>query len=63
MVLRMCGELPTLNIIRIGVGWGWGGWSGLGWRGVKWGEVGGGWVGVGWGELPTLKTNGVKVVW
>ena len=47
------------------LGWGGGGveWSGLGWRGVKWGEVGGGWVGVGWGELPTLKTNGVKAVW
>ena len=33
----------------------------MGW--VEWDEVGWGWSGVGWGELPTLKMDGVKVVW
>ena len=74
MVLRMCGELPMLNITRVGVGVGW---SGVGWGGVCWSVVG--WCGVGldgvsyqclkwmvltvWGELPMLNMPSVKGLW
>ena len=67
-----------LNIILIGVGWGWGG---VAWVGMARGEVGGMWevCGLGWGgvsyqclkrmvlrlsgELPTLNMNGIKGLW
>ena len=44
------------------------GWGGVGWRGVGSGGVEVGWsevwlLGMGWGELPMLKTDGVKAVW
>ena len=74
MVLRMCGELPTLKITRVGVGVGWGG---VGWDGVEGGAVG--WCGMELGgvsyqrlnslvlricgELPMLNMHAVKGLW
>ena len=53
MVLRVCGELPTLKIIHGGgrVVWCGVGWGGVGWSGVVvgWGEVG--WRGGGRGGV------------
>ena len=64
MVLRVCGELPTLKIThgaRGGVVWGGVVWDGIGLGRVELSGVG--LIGLGRGEWPTLKMDGVKVVW